>query len=112
MKSAFVGLFVIGSLAGCTQAQVQTELATPAGQLFCAVETVDGPQVIALTSSLGGGAVLATGVAQAVVNADCAAATASVANATGPATPISPPVSTAKVVTVPIAPAPVVSSAS
>ena len=101
--SMFVA-FAAFSLAGCTQAQVQTQLATPAGQLFCAVETASGPQVVALASKAGGTAVIATGVAQTVVNADCSAATASIAGATGVATPISPPASTADVKTVAVTP--------
>ena len=61
--------------------------------------------MVALTSSLGGGAVIAAGVAQAVVNADCAAATASIAGAIGPATPISPPPPATPVQTVAVTPA-------
>ena len=100
------GLLAAGAALGaCTQAQVTTALATPTGQLFCAVETASGPQIVALTSSLGTGAVLATGVAQGVVTADCAASTASIPGATGPATPISPPAASAAVTQVAITPA-------
>jgi hypothetical protein len=71
------------ALSACSSAQVQTALSSPAGQLFCAVQTSGGGTIVAglidaeATAAAGAAApvaVLATGVAKAKVDADCAAA--------------------------------------
>ena len=72
-----------GSLAACSQSQITSALATPAGQLFCAVQTSGGGTVVVglvnaeVTAAVPGAApiaVIATGATEAQVNADCAAA--------------------------------------
>lgn len=71
------------SLGACTQSQINTALATPTGALFCAVQTQGGGAMIvtlidaeASAAAPAGApvAILATGLAKAKVDADCAAA--------------------------------------
>ena len=78
-----LALFCLLGAAGCSHAQVETALATPQGQLFCAVQVNGGGAVVvalidaeasAATPSAAPIAVIATGLAKAVVDADCAAA--------------------------------------
>ena len=78
MKKA---LLVCGllALAGCSTAQVAK--VTVAGQLFCAINTADGPIVAGLIQAaapLAGASapavILATGATEAFVKAACAAA--------------------------------------
>ena len=82
MKTLAV-LCLIGTVSGCSQAQVNTALATPQGQLFCAVQTGGGGAVVvalvdasasAVAPAAAPVAVIATGATKAVVDADCAAA--------------------------------------
>ena len=79
----FVPFFLLGCLVGCSQAQVDTALATPPGQLFCAVQVAGGGAIVvalvdAEASAAAPGAapvaVIATGLTKAKVDADCAAA--------------------------------------
>jgi hypothetical protein len=72
-----------GSLAACSQSQVTSALATPTGQLFCAVQTSGGGTIVAglvdaeaatAGAAAGAAAVIATGAAKATVDTDCAAA--------------------------------------
>jgi hypothetical protein len=123
MKPAIALLLAAGlgmSLAACTpaqNAQVQTALASPAGQLFCAIQVGGGGTIVVglinaeATAAVPGAApvaILATGAAKAQVDADCAAAGKS-AGGTGLA--VSPPANPAVVpqvaVVPPATPAPV-----
>lgn len=70
-------------LAACSQSAVTSALATPAGQLFCAVQTSGGGTVVvglvnaevtAVAPGVAPVAIIATGATEAQVNADCAAA--------------------------------------
>jgi hypothetical protein len=69
-------------LAGCASSQISTALASPSGQLFCAIETEGGGTIVAglidaASSAVPGAtpiAVLATNAGQTAVNADCAKA--------------------------------------
>lgn len=70
-------------LIDCSQTQVTTALSSPAGQLFCAVQTGGGgaitvglidAEATALAPLAAPVAVLATGTAKAVVDGDCAKA--------------------------------------
>lgn len=70
-------------LAGCKATAVTTALSSPAGQLFCAVQTAGGGAVVvglvdaeasALSPAAGPIAVIATGTAKQTVDADCAKA--------------------------------------
>ena len=94
MRKLLLSGVIVLSLAACTAAQntsVETALGTPSGQLFCAVQSTSGPLVFAvLNASAGGSAVIATNAAQAIVNAECAAAI--VPGAIGTPIPVSPPV--------------------
>lgn len=72
-----------GCVSACSQSQVTAALSTPAGQLFCAVQTSGGGTVVValvnaeVTAAAPGAApvaVMATGATEAQVNADCAAA--------------------------------------
>lgn len=83
--TAGVGATIGGivAMAGCTQQQVQTALATPAGQLFCAVNTIGGGTIIAaITTDIAAGvnpllqtvSVIATNATKAYVTNACAAA--------------------------------------
>lgn len=85
------------ALGACSTAQVQTALSSPAGQLFCAVQTAGGGTVVvglvdaeasALAPSAAPIAIIATGAAKTTVDADCASAGKS-AGGTGIA--VSPP---------------------
>ena len=78
-----LALATIAALAACSSAQVQTALSSPAGQLFCGIQTAGGGAVVVglidaeATAAAGAAApvaVIATGVAKAKVDADCAAA--------------------------------------
>ena len=104
VSCAFLALIFAASVAlsACTvfsgaQTAVVKDLATPAGQLFCQVNTVTGPVVVgiidAAAAGLGGvatpAAVIATGATAAAVQADCKLAAASVGGVTG--IPVSPP---------------------
>ncbi len=80
MKSFLCVLF---ALAGCTSAQLQTAASTPAGQLFCAVQTAGGGSIVvglidAEASSLAPAAapvaILATNATKILVDRACAAA--------------------------------------
>jgi hypothetical protein len=97
MRNLLLSGAVVLGLSGCTDAQnaaVETAFGTPAGQLFCSVQSTSGPLVFALlNASKNGSAVIATGAAQAIVNAECAAAI--VPGAVGTPIPVSPPVSPA-----------------
>ncbi len=81
-KLIFAGALM---LAGCSVAQnavVTKAMGTPAGQLFCAIHTASGPLVVAavdaeatsLSPASAPVAIIATGLAKAQVDADCAAA--------------------------------------
>ena len=91
-----LGLLLI-ALSGCQQGAVTSALSSPAGQLFCRVDTTAGPTVVGIidataTAGLGGAApvaILATNATAAVVQADCQAA-AAVLGAKGGG-PIPPP---------------------
>lgn len=83
--SAVLAIGAVGLVAACTpaaQTKIDTALATPAGQLFCAVQTASGPLVAAVIEARVSGAVpgsatvavLATGAAEAWVNGVCAKA--------------------------------------
>jgi hypothetical protein len=93
-------LALVALLDGCTAAQQQTALATPSGQLFCAIQTTGGGAlVVALAdasvaaASPGAAplAIIATNASKAFVDAACAAAakpgevSVPVAPPTGPA---------------------------
>lgn len=84
-------------LAGCTQAQINTAMQTPTGALFCAVQTAGGGAMVvtlvdaeatALTPATSPVAILATGLTKMKVDADCAAAGASMG---GVGVAVSPP---------------------
>lgn len=74
MRLLILGAFgvwvVVTLLAGCSANQ--TNSAVVAGELFCAKATADGPLIVALADALGA-PVIVTGLASAVVQADCAA---------------------------------------
>lgn len=80
--ASLCGVLVTVAAVRCTasqQASVNTALASPPGQLFCAVATGAGPIVVGLvTGALTGPAaplaVLATGSLASAVQADCAKA--------------------------------------
>lgn len=83
LRHAGLTLCTAAMLTACSQSQVQTALSSPAGQLFCAVQTAGGGTVVAglidaeASASTGPAApvaIIATGVAQAQVNQDCAQA--------------------------------------
>jgi hypothetical protein len=76
---------VISSLAACTAQQNTAALQTPAGQLFCAIQTAGGGAVVvglvnAEIAAVPGAAptvplaVIATGMTKTLVDANCAAA--------------------------------------
>lgn len=101
-------LAAILGLAACTPGQIQTAASTPAGQLFCAVQTNGGgAMTVALINAEASAsapaaapvAILATGMAKAYVDAACAAA-GGIA--------VSPPVNTAAVPLVAVVAPPVV----
>lgn len=90
-------------LGACSQPQATKALAMPPGQLFCAFQLAGGGQMVAglldAAASAAGpeagvAAVIATGATKAQVDADCQAAAANVAGATG-AVPVSPPTAAA-----------------
>ena len=91
IQRGFVLTFL--TLSGCTagqQASVTADLATPAGQLFCSVETAAGPMVFAaIDAASGGAAIIATGATASYVASACAAAKIKVATSTP--VPVSPP---------------------
>jgi hypothetical protein len=111
MKNIFL-LTALLPLAGCNAGSLATgatALSSPAGQLFCAIDTGGGGQIIAglidadATAKLGAAApiaVVATNATAAAVQADCAAAAQAVGGKAG--VPVSPPPSTATVATVAI----------
>lgn len=113
-------LSVAACIAACTtvqKAQVQADLATPAGQLFCAIQGPTGTIVAGLINAgatqagLGPVAVIATGAVKMQVDADCAAAGGvAVSPPTNPAAApqvavVVPVVPAAPVATVPAVPA-------
>ena len=76
MRKLVIALTLV-ALAGCTTAQLQEagvigQKVVADGQLFCAKATADGPLVVALANAAGA-PVIVTGLASAVVAADCAA---------------------------------------
>lgn len=83
-KSIIVALTCAAlALSACSSAQVQTALSSPAGQLFCAVQTGGGGAVVvglidaeasAAIPTAAPIAIIATGAAKATVDADCAKA--------------------------------------
>ena len=83
--------------AGCSAAQVTADLQTPAGQLFCAIQTGGGGSIVvglidAEASAVPGAAPVAisvTGATKAAVDADCAAAAVATGGTAG--VPVSPP---------------------
>lgn len=88
-KLLVVSSLLAGSiLAACST--TTTNSAVTSGQLFCAKATTDGPLVVALADAFGA-PVVVTGLASAVVAADCAAINA---------VPVSPPTVPASVPTV------------
>jgi hypothetical protein len=88
MKQKLLIVSSLLALAACS-ATTQTSAVT-AGQLFCAKATADGPLVVALADAVGA-PVVVTGLASAVVAADCAAINA---------IPVSPPAAPASAPTV------------
>ncbi len=84
-------------LAGCTTAAVTADLATPAGQLFCALDAAGGGTFVAAVvqsaaAPLPGAqpvSVLVTGATQAFVQQACSAAARSTGAIAG--IPVSPP---------------------
>ncbi|HTI81716.1 MAG TPA: hypothetical protein VL614_14810 [Acetobacteraceae bacterium] len=76
-------LGLAGCLAGCSNSSITSALSSPAGQLFCAIQTNGGgtavvglldAQASAAAPTLAPVAIIATGAAKAQVDADCAAA--------------------------------------
>lgn len=111
MKKLLLAGGVVLALGACTQIKalfapggVQAALATPAGALFCSIQTKGGGAFVANlivgASSAAGAAgpliVMATNAVQSAVNADCAKAATVVAGVSG--IPVSPPVNPAAVV--------------
>lgn len=105
LHSALLPMLGLLALPACSSSDVTTALATPAGQLFCAVQTSGGGTVVvglinAEVSGVAPGAapaaIIATGAAEAAVNADCAAAKG---------IPVSPPVNPATAPQVAVVPA-------
>jgi len=89
---------VLCGAGSCSLSSPTVALSSPAGQLFCAIDTGGGGQIIAglinadATAQLGPAGpvvVLATNAAAAVVQSDCAAASAAVGGRGG--VPVSPP---------------------
>ncbi len=89
-------LGVVALINGCTPAQEQTALATPAGQLFCRIHQAGGGELTValadasvMASNPGAAplAIIATGATKLYVDAACAAA----APAGGSAVPVPPP---------------------
>jgi hypothetical protein len=85
MYRIILPLAALAALAACSPAQQEkaNKLAsTPAGQLFCAIQTSSGPVVAAIVGEKlnamsptnGPQAAIATGAAKSVVDATCAAA--------------------------------------
>lgn len=86
------------AVVGCSPGAVTSALSTPAGQLFCAIQTSGGGTTIAglvdaaASSALPGAApvaVLATNATVAQVNTACANAAAATGSTSG--IPVSPP---------------------
>ncbi|CAM6031751.1 unnamed protein product [Sphagnum compactum] len=80
------------------QTSVTNALATPAGQLFCAINTNGGGQIVAgivdasaqaANPAAGAAAVIVTGATQSMVQADCAAAAKAAGGTAG--VPVSTP---------------------
>jgi hypothetical protein len=80
MRCALIALL---GLAGCSWAQVQTAVNSPAGQLFCAVQTAGGGAIVvglidaeasALAPAAAPIAIIATNAGKAIVDRACAAA--------------------------------------
>lgn len=98
--------FLAAGVAACSQAQVSSALTSPAGQLFCAIQTGGGGALVvalvdggasALTGPAGAVAgpvaVIATGALKKDVDTDCAQAAANVGASSG--VPVAPPPATA-----------------
>lgn len=92
-----IAIAALAVLAGCSSTSINNALSSPAGQLFCAVQTDGGGTAVvglidaeatAAAPALGPVAVIATGAGKAQVDADCATAGKS-AGGTGMA--VSPP---------------------
>jgi hypothetical protein len=80
MKPALLAML---ALAGCTAAQLQSAAKSPAGQLFCAIQTAGGGAIVvglinaeasAVVPAAAPVAILATNVSKAFVDSACAAA--------------------------------------
>ena len=105
MKRSILVLAGCLAAAGCANANkaVDTTLATPAGQLFCSVETIGGPLVFgAINAATGGTAIIATGATANYVASACAAA--KIIDATSTPVPVSPPATTAAVPQIAVVP--------
>lgn len=110
----FMATLIVGTVlivTGCTPAQEQTALATPAGQLFCRIHQAGGgiatvaladASVMAASPGAAPLAIIATGATKAYVDAACAAA----APAGGSAVPVPPPVGPVVVPIVAVTPPP------
>ena len=113
MALVLASLLISMTLTACSVPQVQTAASSPAGQLFCSIQTSGGGSLVAgiidaeATALLPPGAspvaVLATNKTAAFVSSKCAAAAASVGGVSG--VPVSPPANpaAAPVVAVPAA---------
>jgi hypothetical protein len=110
----YIPLLALLLLPACSptqQAQVNTTLASPAGQLFCSIQTSGGGQIVAsvidatASAALPGAApaaVLVTNMSKGFVDAACAAAAASAGGTGGVA--VSPPATGVPVAPVAIVP--------
>jgi hypothetical protein len=85
MKHVLKAGFLVAALSGCgiTQAQIQAAAASPAGQLFCAIQTNGGGALVvglidaeasAISPASEPVAVIATGATKTYVDNACAAA--------------------------------------
>jgi hypothetical protein len=99
-KTAAAGLLAVAGafgIAACVGTTQTTSLQSPAGQLFCAIQTSGGGTIVAglvsgASATLGGAAplvVLATNAGQTAVDQDCAAAAAATGGTAG--LPVVPP---------------------
>ena len=123
LSATFIAAAVI-VLGACSQTQITTAASSPAGQLFCAIQTSGGGSIVAglidaeataANPLAGQAAVMATGALKSQVDAECAAAGGVAVSP--PVNPASAPVIAivvpkAPALVTPAAPAPVVAPAT